>query len=189
MALVVLWLAMMWGGTGSLDRALLETLYVGHQPQLRAFMQSFTLLGNWPAVIAISLLAALSLLLTRHPRAALLLLGVSLTGRGLVELQKFAVHRPRPGELAHLVAVNSFSFPSAHAANSMILWLSLALLLPRREWRPAAAAATLPVTFLVGISRPMLGVHWPSDVVGGWAFGAAWVLALLALAERWPARR
>ncbi len=58
----------------------------------------------------------------------------------------------------------------------------------RPRMRRAAVAAALVVTFVVGISRPMLGVHWPSDVVGGWSFGAAWVLAMIALAERWPAR-
>lgn len=187
-ALGALWLTMMWVGTGPLDRSLLNALYVAGQPQLRAFMQSFTLLGNWPAVVGISLFAALWLMLSRHPRAALLLLGITLGGRFLVELQKVAVHRLRPDLIEHLVPVKSLSFPSAHAGNSMILWLTLALLLPRREWRPAAVAGALFVTFAVGISRPMLGVHWPSDVVGGWSFGAAWVLAMIALAERWPAR-
>lgn len=187
-ALAALWLAMMMTGTGAVDRALLDALYVAGQPQLRAFMRSFTLLGNWPAVIGVSLVAALWLLLARHPRAALLLLGITLVGRFLVELQKIAVNRLRPDLIEHLVAVKSLSFPSAHAANSMILWLTIALLLPRREWRPTAVAAALLTTFAVGISRPMLGVHWPSDVVGGWVFGAAWVLAMIALAERWPAR-
>ena len=187
-ALAALWLAMMMTGTGAVDRALLDALYVAGQPQLRAFMQSFTLLGNWPAVIGVSLVAALWLWLTRHPRAALLLLGITLTGRLLVELQKIGVNRLRPDLIEHLVPVKSLSFPSAHAANSMILWLTIALLLPRPEWRPTAVAAALLTTFAVGISRPMLGVHWPSDVIGGWAFGAAWVLAMIALAERWPAR-
>lgn len=187
-ALGALWVTMMLTGTHAVDRALLEALYVAGQPQLRAFMQSFTLLGNWPAVVGISLIAALWLAVMRHPRAALVLLAITLGGRFLVELQKVAVHRLRPDLIEHLVPVKSLSFPSAHAGNSMILWLTLALLLPRREWRPAAVAAALFVTFAVGISRPMLGVHWPSDVVGGWSFGAAWVLAMIALAERWPAR-
>lgn len=187
--LAALWLAMLVAGAGPVDRTLLNALYVAGQPQLRAFMQDFTLLGNWPAVIGFSLGAALWLALSRHPRAALLLLGITLVGRFLVELQKLAVHRLRPDLIEHLVPVKSLSFPSAHAANSMILWLTIALLLPRREWRPAAVAAALVTTFIVGVSRPMLGVHWPSDVIGGWAFGAGWVLAMIALADRWPARR
>ena len=84
---------------------------------------------------------------------------------------------------------NSGSYPSGHAANSMILLLSLAIIAAPREQRWWAVPAALAGTFLVGISRPMLGVHWPSDVVGGWVFGAAWVMVMLALAERWPARR
>ena len=184
-----IWLTMMIAGAGPVDRALLNALYVAGQPQLRAFMQSFTLLGNWPAVIGFSLAAGLWLALSRHPRAALLLLSITLGGRVLVEVQKLAVHRLRPDLIEHLVPVKSLSFPSAHAANSMILWLTIALLLPRREWRPAAIVAALLTTFAVGISRPMLGVHWPSDVIGGWAFGAAWVLAMIDLANRWPARK
>ena len=183
-----LWLAMMVGGTGPVDLAALDGLYAGDHPWVRGFMQSFTLLGNWPAVIGLSLLAALWLLATAHPRSALLLLGITLIGRALVELQKLGVHRMRPDAAEHLVSVKSLSFPSAHAANSMILWLTLALILPRPKWRPAAVGAALAISFAVGISRPMLGVHWPSDVIGGWAFGAAWVLAMIDLANRWPAR-
>ena len=186
--LAALWLAMLIAGAGPVDRTLLNALYVAGEPQLRAFMQSFTLLGNWPAVIGFSLGAALWLALARDPRAALLLLGITLGGRVLVEVQKLAVNRLRPDLIEHLVPVKSLSFPSAHAANSMILWLAIALLLPRREWRPAAIVAALLTTLAVGISRPMLGVHWPSDVIGGWAFGAAWVLAMIDLANRWPAR-
>ena len=184
-----LWLAMMVGGAGAADRAILAALYVGGAPVLRDFLASLTLLGNWPAVVGLSLIAAIWLLLGGHRRQALLLLGITLLGRGLVEAMKVGVNRTRPEAADHLVPVFSLSFPSAHAANSMILWLTFALLLPKREWRPAAIAAALTISIAVGLSRPMLGVHWPSDVVGGWAFGAAWVLAMIDLAERWPARR
>jgi len=186
-ALAALWLAMMLNGTGSLDRAALAWLYAAEQPGLRDFMRNFTLLGNWLAVIGVSLAAAGWLLATGHRRAAVLLLGITLVGRTLVEAMKLGVQRTRPEASDHLVAVYSLSFPSAHAANSMILWLTIALLLPQRKWRPAAVAAALLISLTVGISRPMLGVHWPSDVIGGWAFGAAWVLVMIDLTGRWPA--
>ena len=183
--LAALWLGMMVGGAGPVDESLLAALYVGGSPGLRDFLASLTLLGNWQAVVGVTLVAAIWLLATGHRRRALLLLGITLLGRALVEAMKLGVYRTRPEAADHLVPVYSLSFPSAHAANSMILWLALALLLPKREWRPAAIIAALIITFAVGISRPMLGVHWPSDVVGGWAFGAAWVLLMTDLAGRW----
>ena len=186
-ALAALWLAMMVSGTGTLDRAALAWLYASDQPALRDFMRYFTLLGNWQAVVGVSLIATVWLLATGHRRSALLLLGITLVGRALVEAMKLGVQRTRPEATDHLVPVYSLSFPSAHAANSMILWLTIALLLPQRKWRPAAVATALLISFAVGISRPMLGVHWPSDVIGGWAFGAAWVLVMIDLAGRWPA--
>jgi undecaprenyl-diphosphatase len=53
-----------------------------------------------------------------------------------------------------------------------------------RRWRWPAVAGAVLLSLLIGISRVMLGVHWPSDVVGGWAFGMLWVLLTLRLAER-----
>ena len=137
-------------------------------------LRNFTLLGNWPTVVGVSVAAAAWLVATGHRRAALLLLGITLIGRLLVEGIKLGVHRARPDAVDHLVAVYSLSFPSGHSANSMIVYLGIALLAfdnPQHR-RPAAIAAALLLTFLIGLSRPMLGVHWPSDVIAGWAFGA-----------------
>ena len=185
--LMALWLLMMLQGTGSLDLVALNALYSANRPVVRAAASILTLLGQWQSVILISVIAAAWLLYRRKVRSALLLLAVTLLGRALVELQKVGVHRQRP-ELEHLVEVRSLSFPSAHSANSMILLLSLALIAAPQGHRRWAVIAALAGTFLVGITRPILGVHWPSDVIGGWSFGAAWVLAMLAVAERWPAR-
>ena len=186
--LVLLWLGMMLLGTGSFDQRLLAELYSAHRPALRAAAIFVTMFGNWQAVILLSLIAVLWLLYRRKLRSALLLISVTMLGRALVEIQKYGIHRLRPDELEHLVPVKSLSFPSAHAANSMMLFLSLAMIAAPRDWRWWAVPAALIGTFLVGISRPMLGVHWPSDVVGGWAFGAAWVMTMVSLADRWPAR-
>jgi undecaprenyl-diphosphatase len=66
----------------------------------------------------------------------------------------------------------------------MIFYLALALLLASHRHRFAAAAAAVVLALLVGTSRVMLGVHWPSDVIGGWAFGLLWLLLTLRPAER-----
>jgi undecaprenyl-diphosphatase len=102
----------------------------------------------------------------------------------LVSVQKADIGRLRPDETVHLSKVHSLSFPSGHAANSMLVLLTVALLVARpgreRQW---AVAAALSLSFLIGVSRVMLGVHWPSDVVAGWAYGSLWALMSWRLAE------
>jgi undecaprenyl-diphosphatase len=67
----------------------------------------------------------------------------------------------------------------------MIVYLTLALLLTAgTRWKWPAVIAAITLSAFVGLSRVMLGVHWPTDVVGGWAFGLLWVLIALPLAER-----
>jgi undecaprenyl-diphosphatase len=100
-------------------------------------------------------------------------------------VQKYSIARARPDLEPHLVVVKTSSFPSGHATSSMIFYLTVALALAAgtRWQRPLAAAAVL-LSLLIGLSRVMLGVHWPSDVVGGWSFGLLWVLLTLKPAER-----
>jgi undecaprenyl-diphosphatase len=184
-ALAALWLAMLLLGAGAADKAVLLGLYAGDRPWLALAALGFTYLGNWPTVVVATVLGAGWLLYRGKRRAALLLLVASFTGRGLVILEKAYFARLRPEENLRLAEVHYQSFPSGHAANSMIVYLGLALLAvddPAHR-RPAVAAALL-LTFLVGLSRPMLGVHWPSDVIAGWAFGVLWLLLILAAADR-----
>ena len=175
---------MLLGGTGPLDHQLLHALYSADRPDVRSAVIFITNLGQWAVLVTLTLIGALWLLYRRQGRVALLLLAITLVGRLLVDLQKVGVGRHRPVDEVHLVTVRDLSFPSAHAANTMIVFLSLALLVAPRRYRYLAVPLALIATGLVGITRPMLGVHWPSDIVGGWAFGAAWVLLMVALAER-----
>jgi undecaprenyl-diphosphatase len=95
--------------------------------------------------------------------------------------------RPDLGE--HLVVVETMSFPSGHSTSSIVFFVVLALVLTQgSRWRPLAVAAGLFVAVCVGVSRVMLGVHWPSDVLGGWSFGLLWVLLTLRIADRYVQR-
>lgn len=175
---------MMLVGTGPLDHRLLAVLYSADPPAVRGAVLFVTNLGEWLVLVPLTLLGAGWLLYRRERRPALLLLAITLIGRLLVDLQKLGIGRLRPEDQVHLVPVKNLSFPSGHAANTMIVFLSLALLVAPRRIQRLAVPIALLATVAVGITRPMLGVHWPSDVVGGWAFGAAWVLLMLGLADR-----
>ena len=175
---------LLWGG-GPLDRQIYEALYAGHRPALATLARVLTFFGEPTLLISAGFLVAGWLVWRGHRRLPVALLLIILVGRGLSEVQKYWIARVRPDLEPHLVVVQTSSFPSGHATSSMIFYLTLALALTRdtRCHRPAAMGAIL-MSLLIGASRVMLGVHWPSDVIGGWAFGLLWVLLTLRLAER-----
>ncbi|QNM82868.1 phosphatase PAP2 family protein [Sphingomonas sabuli] len=172
-------------GAGAADGRILAMFYAGDNPTAVAIAQFITVFGNAPVSVLFATLGAAILLVMKHPRRGFALLAVVFGGRLLVSAQKYSILRLRPEIEAHLVPVSNPSFPSGHAANSMILWVALALILfGDTRFRNVALAIGLSIAVLVGLSRLVLGVHWPSDVVGGWAFGALWVLIALPVAER-----
>jgi undecaprenyl-diphosphatase len=184
-ALAAIWLAMLLCGGGPLDRTIYEALYAGHRPVLATVARAFTVLGEPTVLIAAGLAAAFLLWRAGHRHMPWILIAITMIGRGLSELQKYWIARPRPDVEPHLVLVRTSSFPSGHATSSMIFYLTMALALTARtRWHRIAAAGAVLLSFLIGMSRVMLGVHWPSDVIGGWAFGMLWVLLTLRLAGR-----
>ena len=183
--LACIWLAMLLFGRGAVDRAVYKALYAGDRPAFVLIARIFTALGEPTVLIGAGFILALWLWWRNRTRMALVLMSVILLGRGLSEVQKYEIARARPTLEPHLVVVQTSSFPSGHAASSMIFYLTLALALSSRgPWRWVSAASAVLLSLLIGTSRVMLGVHWPSDVVGGWAFGALWVLLTLGRAER-----
>jgi undecaprenyl-diphosphatase len=179
-ALLALWLLMLLlGGPGSaMDAALLRT---ANLPDLFAPARALTRLGDWNVLLPLTFAATALLAWLKGMRRAASLLAINLSGRLLVELQKYEFDRARPDPEGHLVAAHSMAFPSGHAAYSMMFWLSLALLAFEGKARRGAVIFALLIAFAVGLTRPVLGVHWPSDMIGGWAFGAAWTLLLVHL--------
>jgi undecaprenyl-diphosphatase len=185
LTLAGMWLAMLVAGGGPADQAIYEALYAGHRPVSLAAARAFTLLGEPTLLVGASVIIGFLLWRAGHARLGLVLLTVTLIGRGLSEAQKYWIARVRPDLEPHLVLVKTSSFPSGHAASSMIFYLTLALvLITSSRWRFPAAAGAILLAFLIGTSRVMLGVHWPSDVIGGWAFGLLWVMVTLRPAER-----
>jgi undecaprenyl-diphosphatase len=184
-ATLAIWLAALFlgGADATADEGVRSALYAPRETALSNFAGMLSWLGNGVVLGAIAVAAAIYLFFTRRIRAALLLITV-FTGRLLVELQKLLVGRDRPGVDEHLEAVTSMSFPSGHAANSMITFLTIALLVPiGQRNRAFSIGVALILSLLVGWSRIARGVHWPSDVVGGWAFGLLWVAVCIRLAS------
>jgi undecaprenyl-diphosphatase len=140
-----------------------------------------THLGDGWTVLAGSIAAAGGLWLYNHRRRAILLLAILASERLLVEAMKAVFDRARPDVGGRQATVHSLAFPSGHSANAMAVWLAIALLATGPKLRRPAVALAIAVALVTGVCRLILQVHWPSDVVGGWAFGAAWTLLLVRL--------
>ncbi|MCL2422655.1 MAG: phosphatase PAP2 family protein [Micrococcales bacterium] len=142
-------------------------------------MRYVTRLGERQAslVVAVPLLVLMGVL--RRWRAVVFVAVVPLVGAMTANGLKTVFNHPRPDVMYHYVPARTYSFPSGHTATATVVWLTVALLVSRYltgRVAKGAALACLVVPLAVGFSRVYLGVHWPSDVVGGMAFGIAWVL-------------
>ncbi len=144
-------------------------------PQLTQALIWYTQLGGSFILIPLALAVAGLLWWRGTRRHAVLLLGATWSGRAAIELIKWVVDRPRPAFDPYPVIVSSKSFPSGHAGNSTLTYVAIALFAVPPRWRQPALGVALLLAASIGWSRPMLGVHWPSDVVGGWCFGLVWV--------------
>jgi undecaprenyl-diphosphatase len=147
-------------------------------PRLLQIMQDITALGAG-TILTLAVAAVAGLLLAQRKwLAAGLVVASTLSGSLLVSWAKLHTARARPDLVPHLADVSSLSFPSAHAANSAIVYLALAAVasqaVAHRRVRTYLLASAIALVAVIGASRVYLGVHWPSDVLAGWAFGALW---------------
>jgi undecaprenyl-diphosphatase len=175
------------GGTQSFDERILLSLRrpdnlaepIG-PPWLHEAGRDMTALGGVAFLCLLSGLVVVYLILARRPAA--LALVVAAVGGGLLlslALKRF-VDRPRPTVVPHLSHVDTTSFPSGHSMNSAIVYLTLGSLLARLTPSKAAkvyfVVVALLLSGLVGVSRVYMGVHYPTDVLAGWAAGLSWAV-------------
>ena len=183
------------GGTQRLDERILlalrnpddPTVLLG-PPWMGEVGRDLTAVGGVAVLLLITGAVAGFLLLCRKYHALVLLLATIGGGLLLSSLLKCYSDRPRPSLVPHLSYVSTTSFPSGHSMLSAIVYLTLGSLLARLV-RPVRlklyfVAVALLLTFLVGLSRVYLGVHYPSDVLAGWAAGLVWAVLCWLLARR-----
>ncbi len=190
----------MEGDVAELDRAIMLAMRVpGHPGQplgphwLPSAVRDVTALGSSTVLTMVVLVTAAFLALKGRLRSAMLVIAATTLGALAVTLVKVLIARARPDLVQQLMQEASSSFPSGHAANSAIVYLTLATLLfpVVRGWRMRGfvLGVAMLLVGLIGISRVYLGVHWPSDVLAGWAFGSCWALLWWSVELRMFAKR
>ena len=154
-------------------------------------LRDATALGSNSVLLFITFAVALGYKLQGNMKLASALVFTVIIGLALTFALKYGINRPRPPVSQHDVDVYTQSFPSAHAMMSTIVYFYLASLLAHRVntlsvkvWGYAVAAI---LVFLIGCSRVLLGVHWPTDVLAGWLGGGAF-LAYCFFLIKWQRR-
>ena len=183
------------GDTRAIDEAIILAFRVPGDPAdpvgapwFEEAMRDITALGSAPTLV-IAVLAVFGFLaLAKAWRPAIFILVASGSGLVVSMLLKYIIDRPRPDLVPHGNLIYTTSFPSGHSMLSAVVYLTLAALvtrlIERKRLKGYALGVAMVLTLLVGVSRVYLGVHWPSDVLAGWAAGAAWALGCWLIA-RW----
>lgn len=159
---------------------------------MTTFWLGMTWLGNTTPRITVAILAILGLWLMERRHSALFILCVLISGISLSSTIKYWVGRPRPALVPYLDHFTSQSFPSGHALNSTLFYLTIAIVtvshIRNKPVRCLLYATVIILSFTTGISRIALGVHWPSDVLAGWIIALAWLGLWLLLARHYDAK-
>jgi len=147
-----------------------------------------TSLGSIIVLVIITLAIVGYLFLAGKPAVAWLMLIAVFGGIALSDLLKFVFARARPDIVAPLARVFTTSFPSGHATLSAITYLTIGAVLARSQPSSTISLYVMSLaaflTMIIGVSRIYLGVHYPTDVLGGWCIGTAWAMGCWAIMAR-----
>lgn len=172
------------GSLARLDEVILHAVADRRSALLTAAALNVTALGSGIVLTLFTALTALAFHRLGWRRSARLQLLAGAGGAALTTVLKNAFERERPSVVPRLVEVLGYSFPSGHSLASAAVYGTAAVLVGVHARRLADRALVATVAALgllaIGGSRIYLGVHYPSDVVGGYAAGLAWAFAVLA---------
>ncbi|MEL3974682.1 phosphatase PAP2 family protein [Rossellomorea oryzaecorticis] len=166
------------------DNGVFNVVHAFISPKLTTLMTSITFLGGvkWLSICTIGVIIIL-LFMKKYPLAVFAALTVGL-GAGFNWLLKWIFKRDRP-DIEALIEQGGYSFPSGHTMGSFIFYGALAFMLFRafdRSIYKVLSIIGLSILILcIGISRVYLGVHYPSDIVGGFSAGGGWLTLCIAV--------
>lgn len=175
------------------DAAVRDGVHAWATPPLTAFFRVVTQFGSEVVLVPLGSVVVWRFAAAGRRHAAVLFVIAALGGEALDFMLKVLFRRTRPEVFFGLAAPQTYSFPSGHAMLSVCFYGVLAALVaPRLEsrgrraamWAGAAVAAAL-----IGLSRVYLGVHYPSDIVAGYAAAVVWVFSVRAGYGIWLRRR
>ncbi|MES2631055.1 MAG: phosphatase PAP2 family protein [Patescibacteria group bacterium] len=178
LAFAVLALSVANGFTVQADQAILQWINQFSSPALDTFFVAFTQLGGVIVVTLVTLIIFGYLLYKKqYPKAVLIAAGVG--GVSLLNfILKSVFERSRPDLWTWIITETNYSFPSGHSAASAALAMSIVIILWNTKWRSTAIIAGAVYVFIIGLSRMYLGVHFPSDVIGGWLLATTWMMTV-----------
>lgn len=182
-------LLMMDQGIDRFDLRIISFIQSYESPGLTEVMSFFTFLGSGIMITVTAVLAAVVLYKGLGHRIELIVLGAAVGGASIMNLALKAVfHRTRPN-IHRLIEIGGYSFPSGHSMAAAALYGSLAFLLWRHmttSWgRKALIGASVVMIIGIGLSRIYLGVHYPSDVIGGYLASGFWLAVLIWVFQRY----
>jgi membrane-associated phospholipid phosphatase len=162
----------------SFDRSVALAVHSLDSPFMDTAMRFFSFVGSLKVVAVVLAATALDAFMRRDRRAAFWLLAVFASEEGMNWLLKHLVERPRPTLFEEIATLHTYSFPSGHAMTSAAVYGIIGVVLAREHprWRRPLAFAVPALVLSVGLSRVFLGVHWPTDVIAGWAAGTTLML-------------
>lgn len=174
------------------DDRLISVVMRLYSPTVTAVMKGFTFVGSGLCVTIIAVLILIMLLIIGYRRELIFYVSV-IVGSGLLNLVlKMIFHRARP-DIHRIVQASGYSFPSGHSMAAFTLYGITIYFLwkhARYAWlRVTIVMAGAVMILMIGISRIYLGVHYPSDVVGGYVISAAWLTASIGSYERFLEKR
>ena len=159
--------------TQFIDTTLSTLIYHLRTPLLTKIMIIITSFGAAYTLIALMFIS-IALLLHRHRKEALLFSLVSVMSLGINTLLKIVIARPRP-MLSPLITASSYSFPSGHSLNSLVFYAMLSCYMyhftHNKLLSSIIALLSVIIIICIGFSRVYLGVHYPSDIIGGYFIG------------------
>ena len=171
--------------TQAIDTAILQAIKLTHSPWLDQVMIGITFLGEPLVLMILSVGFSIILLLQRKWFSVVTLSILTAGGVELNFLLKDLFARTRPDLWDRILDVRQYSFPSGHAMISLIVygfigyWIST----HHRRWRNLVISIVTVLILAIGISRLYLGVHWPTDIVAGYAAGVVWLVTCISSLE------